>query len=58
MADTRHGYHIPGTVITEPRPPRARCGGPKLCKRCALDVGRHHREHLEEEHEKLIQEGK
>lgn len=39
MAFTRHGHHIPGTVLDE-RPTRvARCGGVLLCTLCRTDVG-------------------
>lgn len=35
---TSHGYHIPGTTIEdEVRPPVHRCGGPRLCKVCAIE---------------------
>lgn len=36
---TSHGHHIPGTDTKsdEPRPPVHRCGGPRLCKTCAVE---------------------
>lgn len=38
---TRHGHAVPGvTVIGEKRPPVARCGGPALCQKCAVDAER------------------
>ena len=58
MAYTRHGHHIPGTVLEEPRPPVARCGGPKICNLCAFEVGKYSRENLESEHEQLIRSEK
>lgn len=39
MAYTSHGYHIPGTEFGLERPERvARCGGLRLCTRCASEV--------------------
>lgn len=35
MAFTKHGHHIPGTVLGIDRPNAiARCGGPRICKKC------------------------
>lgn len=39
MAWTSHGYQIPGTTFDKPEPTsRKRCGGPKLCTVCKIDV--------------------
>lgn len=41
MTYTKHGHHIPGTVkgpVGEDKPPTTRCGGPRLCGDCALEV--------------------
>lgn len=39
---TRHGHHIPGTVKDYPLPEQvARCGGPKMCSVCAVEVSSH-----------------
>ena len=35
---TRHGHPIVGQVQVFPRPPIARCGGPRICAACALDA--------------------
>lgn len=36
---TTHGHQIVGTTAEKSRPSRvARCGGPRLCKQCALEV--------------------
>lgn len=41
MAYTRHGHQIIGTTVLFSRPAQVmRCGGPKLCKECALDQAR------------------
>lgn len=42
MAWTRHGHQIEGTeaLPRDEKPPTARCGGPKICANCALDVAR------------------
>ncbi len=42
MAYTSHGHQIPGTSIT-PRTDQlvARCGGPKFCKQCLVEVNRY-----------------
>lgn len=38
---TKHGHHIPGTVLGEERPEKViRCGGPGLCKECSEEVQR------------------
>lgn len=38
---TRHGHAVAGvTVEGSGRPPVARCGGPGLCAKCALDAER------------------
>jgi hypothetical protein len=39
MAHTKHGYHIPGTVLfpEEKNISKRRCGGPKLCEKCVAD---------------------
>lgn len=38
---TRHGHHIPGTVLTDKRPVQvARCGGPKICTDCSIDAAK------------------
>lgn len=38
---TTHGHDIVGvTVAGAGRPPVARCGGPRICKDCALDAER------------------
>jgi hypothetical protein len=39
MAWTRHGHHIPGTILGTDRPSSvARCGGPGLCDLCSRDA--------------------
>jgi hypothetical protein len=36
---TRHGHPIPGITVDGPgRPPVARCGGPAICKDCAVNA--------------------
>lgn len=35
---TSHGHQISGTSVEEPRPPIARCGGPRICKNCATEA--------------------
>lgn len=38
MAWTRHGHQITGTPVEIPRPETvARCGGPRMCRECAID---------------------
>ena len=39
MAFTRHGHHIPGTVLDEKPTRVARCGGVLLCTLCRTDAG-------------------
>lgn len=35
MSYTTHGYHVPGTIKTEPPPISViRCGGPTWCSTC------------------------
>ena len=42
MSYTRHGHPIPGTPVPDGPPPvRARCGGPRICQQCALEVDPH-----------------
>lgn len=39
MTYTSHGHHIPNSIMTAERPEKvARCGGPNICPKCALDV--------------------
>lgn len=38
MAYTRHGHHIPGSPHHIVPRLAARCGGPKICFQCAMDV--------------------
>ena len=42
MAYTSHGHHIPGTEL---KPKHlglvARCGGPRLCKKCMTETQRY-----------------
>lgn len=38
MAWTKHGHHIPGSEMSEDRPPIARCGGPGLCNACSKEA--------------------
>jgi hypothetical protein len=41
MTWTRHGHHIPGTIMAEPRPASvARCGSIGLCDGCSKDAAR------------------
>lgn len=41
---TSHGHDIPGVTVAGEagRPPRMRCGGPRLCAQCALEAGQFH----------------
>lgn len=38
MAHTPHGHHIEGTVLEERPENVARCGGPRICLKCANAV--------------------
>lgn len=38
MAWTKHGHHIPGSEMSEDRPPISRCGGPGLCNACSKEA--------------------
>lgn len=35
---TSHGHHIPGTPLDPPAKSVARCGGPRICRKCSAEV--------------------
>ena len=38
MVFTQHGHHIEGSPMSSEAHKVARCGGPRICRPCALDV--------------------
>lgn len=59
MAHTRHGHHISGTTLDpdDKIVARMRCGGPKICRFCAIDASSYETSpDLRKDIQKLIEE--